>query len=89
VNRYQQDFGLSREVIGTALHTEVFDTLPSDYETIQKALMEGKPALSTSAFGKAVLQLAERLGGPREKSSKPAPNGSISRLLGLFSKSKN
>src|SRR5262249_2653651 len=28
VNRYQQDVGLSREVIGTALHTEVFDTIP-------------------------------------------------------------
>ena len=26
VNRYQRDIGLSREVIGTALHTEVFDS---------------------------------------------------------------
>ena len=28
VNRYHRDVGLSREVIGTALHTEVFDILP-------------------------------------------------------------
>ena len=44
VNRYHRDVGLSREVIGTALHTEVFDILPSDYEAVQKSLMEGKPA---------------------------------------------
>ena len=42
VNRYLLDVGLSREVIGTALHTEVFDTLPSDYEAVQRALMDGK-----------------------------------------------
>ena len=43
VNRYQRDVGLSREVIGTALHTDVFETLPSDYDAVQKALMEGSP----------------------------------------------
>ena len=43
VNRYLRDVGLSREVIGTALHTEVFETLPSDYEAVQKALLDGKP----------------------------------------------
>ena len=43
VNRYLRDMGLSREVIGTALHTEVFDTLSSDYEGVQKSLLDGKP----------------------------------------------
>ena len=38
VNRYLRDVGLSREVIGTALHAEVFETLPSDYEAVQKSL---------------------------------------------------
>ena len=53
VNRYHRDVGLSREVIGTALHTEVFDILPSDYEAVQKSLMEGKPAPSNTTFGKS------------------------------------
>lgn len=89
VNRYHEDIGLSREVIGTALHTEVFQTIPSDYDAIQKALMDGKPALPSTAFGKGVLQLAERLGGPKEPVAKSAGSTRISGLLGgLFSKSK-
>jgi pilus assembly protein CpaE len=90
VNRYQQDVGLSRDVIGTALHTEVFDALPSDYDAIQKALMEGKAAQTTTAFGKGVAQLATKLGGPREKASpKPTSQGGLTGLLGgLFSKKK-
>ncbi len=91
INRYQRDVGLSREVIGTALHTEVFETVPSDYEAVQKALMEGKAVLSTTTFGKAVTQLAEKLGGAQQqKAAKPAASGGgISGLLGgLFSKSK-
>lgn len=83
VNRYHRDVGLSREVIGTALHTEVFDILPSDYEAIQKALMEGKPAPSNTAFGKSVIQLADRLGGRREQVKKST---SLGGLLGLFGK---
>jgi len=86
VNRYERDLGLSREVIGTALHTEVFDTIPSDYEAIQKALMEGKPVPSSTAFGKGMMQLAERLGAV-EKRAKPPSNSGLSKLLGgLFSK---
>ena len=84
VNRYQRDIGLSREVIGTALHTEVFDSIPSDYEAVQKALMEGKPVPSNTTFGKSLTQVVERLGvrpGAIEKKS-----SSLSGLLGLFSK---
>jgi pilus assembly protein CpaE len=90
INRYQRDVGLSREVIGTALHTEVFETLPSDYDAVQKALMEGKAVLGATPFGKSIAQLAERLGGAtQQKNSKPAASGGISGLLGgLFSKSK-
>lgn len=83
VNRYHRDVGLSREVIGTALHTEVFDILPSDYEAVQKALMEGKPAPASTAFGKGIMQLADRLGGRREQVKKTT---SLGGLLGLFSK---
>ncbi len=84
VNRYQRDIGLSREVIGTALHTEVFDSIPSDYESVQKALMEGKPVPSNTAFGKGLTQVVERLGvRPGEGAKK---SSSLGGLFGLFSK---
>jgi pilus assembly protein CpaE len=87
VNRYQREIGLSREVIGTALHTEVFEAIPGDYDAVQKALMEGKPVPANTAFGKGLTQVVERLGvrgaGDIEKKS-----GSLSGLLGLFSKTK-
>lgn len=89
VNRFQEDVGLSREVIETALHAEIFETIPSDYDAIQKALMDGKPVLPSTAFGKGVLQLAERLGAPAQAAPKPASSSGLSGLLGgLFSKSK-
>ena len=84
VNRYLRDVGLSREVIGTALHTDVFETLPSDYEAVQKALMDGKPIPTSSTFGKGIVQLVERLGGKPQPASKKG--SSLSGLLGLFSK---
>jgi pilus assembly protein CpaE len=83
VNRYHRDVGLSREVIGTALHTEVFDSLPSDYESVQKSLMEGKPIPPTTPFGKGIMQLADRLGGRAEGLKKTS---SLGGLFGLFSK---
>jgi len=83
VNRYLRDVGLSREVIGTALHTEVFDSLPSDYESVQKALMDGKPIPPSTPFGKSILQLADRLGGRAEGIKKAS---SLGGLFGLFSK---
>ena len=43
VNRYDRHVGLSRDVIGTALHTDIYHLMPADYDAIQKALMEGKP----------------------------------------------
>ena len=84
VNRYLRDVGLSREVIGTALHTEVFETLPSDYEAVQKALLEGKPIPPSTPFGKGISQMVGRLGGKSEAGGKKG--SSFSGLLGLFSK---
>ena len=86
VNRYHRDVGLSREVIGTALHSEVFDVLPSDYEAVQKSLMDGKPAPTGTPFGKAIVQLADRLGGRAETAKKGT---SLGGLLGLFSRTKS
>jgi Flp pilus assembly CpaE family ATPase len=72
-------------VIGTALHTEVFESIPSDYESVQKALMDGKPVPLTSPFGKSLGQLAERLAGRAEVTKKST---GLSGLLGLFSKTR-
>ncbi|MEQ1946288.1 MAG: AAA family ATPase [Bryobacteraceae bacterium] len=83
INRYLQDVGLNRDVIGTALHFDVFETLPSDYEAIQKALLDGKPIPTSTTFGKGVVKLVERLGGKSESAKKSSGLGS---LLGLFSK---
>ncbi|MFM2125507.1 MAG: hypothetical protein RL328_1958, partial [Acidobacteriota bacterium] len=91
VNRYQRDVGLSREVIGTALHTDVFETLPSDYDAVQKALMEGKAVLPSTNFGKGVVQLADRIGAPVDKPAKAPSSGSggIGGILsGLFGSKK-
>ena len=42
VNRYNTEIGLSSEAIETALDLKVFQHLPSDFESVQKALIEGK-----------------------------------------------
>ena len=86
VNRYDRDLGLNKEVIGTALHTDVYQLIPSDYDSVQKALMEGRPIPSTSPFGRSMIALTDRLSGrdqPVKKSS------SITGLLGLFSRSSS
>jgi pilus assembly protein CpaE len=85
VNRYMRDVGLSREVIATALHTEVFDIFPSDYEAVQKSLMDGKPAPASTTFGKSIQQLADKLSGGRGETTKKK-SSSLGGLLGLFTK---
>ena len=86
VNRYQQDVGLNRDVIGTALHTEMYESLPSDYEAVQKALMEGKAVQTATPLGKGLAQLAARLAGPSEKPAVQKKAGGLTGLLNLFSK---
>jgi pilus assembly protein CpaE len=83
VNRYDRHVGLSKDVIGTALHTDIYHILPADYEAIQKSLMEGKPLASNTAFGKAVIGLVDRLYGGAEVAKK---GSSLSGLLSLFSR---
>jgi pilus assembly protein CpaE len=83
VNRYDRHTGLSKDVIGTALHTDIFHIMPSDYEAIQKSLMEGKPLGHATSFGKSVMGLVERLAGAAEPAKK---NSSLSGLLSLFSR---
>jgi pilus assembly protein CpaE len=84
VNRYQKDIGLAQEVISTALQTDIFHVIPSDYDAVQKALLEGKPAPPSSALGKKLAALGDRLAGKEEAS--PKRNSSFGSLLSLFSR---
>lgn len=87
VNRYDKEVGLNKDVIGQALHREVFHLIPSDYEGVQRALVEGKPIASSSAFGKAIGQLADKLGGKQKPEKKTSALGGL--FGGLFSRTSS
>lgn len=87
VNRFNRDFGLNQEVIEAALHADVTEVIPSDYETVQKSLVDGRPIPPGSNVGKSMMNLASKLSG-RELVETPAPksNGLGSFFGSLFSK---
>jgi pilus assembly protein CpaE len=86
VNRYNREVGLSKEVIETALHMDVFHVIPSDYEAIQKSLIEGKYASPNTDFSKGVTGLAELLSGKSVAAAKPVKQSGLSSLFSMFSK---
>jgi pilus assembly protein CpaE len=69
LNRYTPATGLKREDIRTALGIEPFAVLSNDYDLLQTAILEGKPAPASSRFAGNVQALAMRLRGraPGEK----------------------
>jgi Flp pilus assembly CpaE family ATPase len=83
VNRYHKDYGLSRDVIEAALHTDVYHLVPSDYENVQRALVEGKSIPPGSDVGKAILGLAEKLTG-KPKATPPPKTSGLSNLFGFL-----
>jgi pilus assembly protein CpaE len=87
VNRYSREVGLSKEVIATALNSDVYHVIPSDYEAIQRGLMEGKPIAANSAVGKGMAQLGDRLAGREETERKTT--STLSGLLSLFSRASS
>jgi pilus assembly protein CpaE len=82
VNRYHPDVGLSQEAIETALHIDVHHVIPSDYEAVQKALVEGKPVAPNSSFGKSLIALADRVSGGPGGPGNGAVNGGAPRKKG-------
>ncbi len=86
VNRYNRDVGLSKEVIETAIRCDVYQLLPSDFEGVQRAMIEGKPIPASTPFGKGLLQLAEQLAG--KETVKPQKSSSWS-LMNLFSRASS
>jgi pilus assembly protein CpaE len=92
VNRFSKEIGLTKDMVETALQTDVFQVLPSDYEGVQRALLDGKPIAPTATIGKQITQLASRIVGKPEKpkpaEAKPRSGNALAGLLGgLFSRS--
>lgn len=88
VNRYSKEHGLSRDVIETALHCEVFHVIPTDTDSVQRALIEGKPIPANTTFGKSLAQLADKLSGkPAQQAAEPKKSGGLAGLVSsLFSR---
>lgn len=84
VNRYNTDIGLSSEAIETSLDLKVFQRLPSDFEAVQKALMEGKPVPASTKVGKSIAELAERLTGRKRAHRKPSLFGGLFSVFETF-----
>ena len=85
VNRYEKENGLPREAIETALKLDVYWTLPNEYASVQKSVLDGKVVSSNSKFGESMDEMAQRLTGaakaPRKKWSASLP-GFFSRKAG-------
>ena len=86
INRYSDNVGLSEDMIEMALHTPVYHIVPSDYDSVQRALLDGKPIPPTTTFGKSVAALAEKLIGKSVPEVKKQSGGIASLLSGFFSK---
>ena len=87
VNRYHREVGLRSDAIGSALDAEVFHTIPSDYDSIQKSILEGKPVAANTVFGKSVAALAERLVAAQKQNDPDKVNGNARERFSLFSRS--
>jgi pilus assembly protein CpaE len=61
LNRYAPAAGLKREDVKTALKLDPFAALSNDYEVMQAALLDGRPAPSGSRFASSVHALAALL----------------------------
>ncbi|PWU03953.1 MAG: hypothetical protein C5B51_17835 [Terriglobia bacterium] len=79
VTRYTPATGLKREDVERALKLAPFAVLSNDYEAVQHAVLEGRPAPRGTHFGRSIQELSERLLGKENGSRKRTP------LFGLLS----
>jgi len=69
VSRYRVSAGLKREDVKAALKMEPYATLNEDFQSVQAALLDGRPIAHDSNFGRGVRALMEQLTG-KEKAAK-------------------
>ena len=86
VNRFNRDVGLNQDMIEMALRTEVFQIIPSDYDSLQRSLLDGKPVQSGTTFGKSLIALAEKLIGKEQAPKKKSSSSGFSSLFSMFGK---
>jgi Flp pilus assembly CpaE family ATPase len=67
INRFNRDVGLTKEMIETALQTEIYQIVASDYEGVQRALLDGKPIQVSTSIGKQIWK------NKRKKRRNPTP----------------
>jgi len=72
LNRYTPSTGLTKEEVARALQLEVYGVLSNDYDTLQRALLEGRPAPPQSRFSRSLATLCGRLAGTPSAPAKPA-----------------
>ena len=81
LNRYTPATGLKRDDVKTALGLEPFTSLANDYEVMQAALLDGKPAPAGSRFAASVAALCAQLA---DKPKPPAAKPESSWIASLF-----
>jgi pilus assembly protein CpaE len=79
LNRYTPVTGLRREDIRTAHQIEPYAVLSNDYDTLQAAILEGRPAPASSRFATGVRALSMRLRGHAPTEKKPGLLGFLAR----------
>ena len=77
-------------MIETDLQSDIYQLINSDYEGVQRALLDGKPIQASTSSGKQIAQMAARTLGndsvnQRKKAEKAGPTGTLSGLFGLLS----
>ncbi len=80
INRYTPATGLKRNDVKTALGMEPYAVLSSDFDALQQALLDGKPAPAGSRFMASVEALCRQL---QNRGAATAKNGSWMSLLRL------
>jgi len=78
VNRYSTEIGIDSATIERALNHGIFHVVPSDYEGVQKALLEGKPVPSSTDVGRNIASLCALLTG---RLAEPAKRSLTTKLL--------
>jgi pilus assembly protein CpaE len=84
LRHWRRESGLEQEEIESALGMSIYHVLPSDPQSVEDALLEGRPVSPGSPYGKSLAELASRvLQRDAEDARRPSP---LKGLRSLFSR---